>query len=37
MVARIGVMRALNRHHIREGNPERKPTTGGAETKEGWI
>jgi hypothetical protein len=25
MFARIGVVRALNRHHIREGNPKRKP------------
>jgi hypothetical protein len=25
MLARIGVMRALNRHHVREFNPDRKP------------
>jgi hypothetical protein len=25
MMARIGVMRALNRHHVREFNPDRKP------------
>jgi hypothetical protein len=24
MMARIGVMRALNRHHVREFNPDRK-------------
>jgi hypothetical protein len=24
MLARIGVMRALNRHHVREFNPDRK-------------
>jgi len=24
MFARIGVMRALNRHHVREFNPDRK-------------
>jgi hypothetical protein len=24
MLARIGVMRALNRHHVRELNPDRK-------------
>ena len=24
MLARIGVMRALNRHHLREFNPDRK-------------
>jgi hypothetical protein len=25
MMARIGVMKALNRHHVREFNPDRKP------------
>jgi hypothetical protein len=25
MLARIGVMRALNRGHVREFNPDRKP------------
>jgi hypothetical protein len=25
MLARIGIMRALNRHHVREFNPDRKP------------
>jgi hypothetical protein len=24
MIARIGIMRALNRHHVREFNPDRK-------------
>jgi hypothetical protein len=24
MMARIGIMRALNRHHVREFNPDRK-------------
>ena len=26
MFARIGVLRALNRHHVREFNPDRKDT-----------
>jgi hypothetical protein len=25
MLARIGIMRALNRHQVREFNPDRKP------------
>jgi hypothetical protein len=25
MFARIGIMRALNRHHVREFDPDRKP------------
>ena len=33
MFARIGVMRALNRHHVREFNPARKEPHWGAKLK----
>ncbi len=35
MFARIGIMRALNRNHVREFNPDRKPHHWGNRTETG--
>ena len=37
MMARIGVMKALNRHVERVFNPDRKETLGEAEAQEGQV
>jgi hypothetical protein len=37
MFARIGVMRALNRHHVREFDLDRVPHHGGAEAEARYV